>query len=86
MRVDVADLEPLGLTRYVDDDVRGTDAFFRAHRWVGEPGPVSQCDQVRWCEPDALAAHALAWLGGALREHLIDGRWLRDHPSGQVIL
>jgi ADP-ribose pyrophosphatase YjhB (NUDIX family)/ribosomal protein S18 acetylase RimI-like enzyme len=83
VRVEEADLEPLGVTRYVDDDARGIDVFFRAHRWSGEPRPASECDAVTWCEPEMLTAPSLPWLGRALREHLIDGRWLRDHPLTQ---
>jgi 8-oxo-dGTP diphosphatase len=80
VRVEESDLEPLGVTRYVDDHARGTDVFFRARRWSGEPRPASECDAVRWCEPEALPAPTLPWLGRALREHLIGGRWLRDYP------
>jgi ADP-ribose pyrophosphatase YjhB (NUDIX family)/ribosomal protein S18 acetylase RimI-like enzyme len=76
-----ADLEPLGVTRYVDGPHRGTDFFFRVRRWDGEPTATSECSQVAWFEPGRLPPDALPWLGAALRTHLLDGAWLADHPS-----
>ncbi len=81
---DIADLEPIGVTRYVDTDVRGTDFFFRARRWRGHPAPLSECSQVGWFDPAALPDDALPWLASALQRHLVDGQWLGDVPAAQV--
>jgi 8-oxo-dGTP diphosphatase len=76
VRVDVTALEPLGVTRYVDGDARGCDFYFLARAWLGEPVPTAECDEVRWCDPEALPDDALPWLPASLRRHLIDGvRW-----------
>jgi ADP-ribose pyrophosphatase YjhB (NUDIX family)/ribosomal protein S18 acetylase RimI-like enzyme len=80
VRVEVAHLRPIGVTRYVDGPHRGTDFFFLAERWQGEPRPVSECSEVGWFDPGGLPDDALPWLAGALRRHLLAGEWLDDHP------
>ncbi|GAB3590969.1 hypothetical protein GCM10027446_07450 [Angustibacter peucedani] len=81
LRAEATDLEPVGVTRYVDGPVRGTDFFFVVRRWEGEPQPTSECSEVGWFDPEHLPDDALPWLAGTLREHLLDGRWLADHPQ-----
>ncbi|MGN6242462.1 MAG: GNAT family N-acetyltransferase [Motilibacteraceae bacterium] len=81
VRADAAVLEPIGVTRYVDGPNRGTDFFFRALRWEGDPAPVAECSEVGWFDPAQLPGDALPWLGTALRHHLLDGRWMADHPA-----
>ncbi len=77
------DLVPLGVTRYVDGPVRGTDFFFRVQRWEGEPAALVECSEVGWFQPDDLPPDTLPWLPDALRTHLLQGRWLADHPDAQ---
>jgi 8-oxo-dGTP diphosphatase len=81
VQVDVATLEPLGVTRYVDGDARGCDFYFLARSWQGEPVPRAECDAVRWCDPAALPDEALPWLPASLRRHLIDNVWWDDLPA-----
>jgi 8-oxo-dGTP diphosphatase len=81
VRVDVDVLEPLGVTRYVDGDARGCDFYFLARAWLGEPVPTAECDEVRWCDPEALPDDALPWLPASLRRHLIDEVWWGDLPA-----
>jgi 8-oxo-dGTP diphosphatase len=81
VRVDVADLQPLGVTRYVDGDARGCDFYFLAHRWDGDPAPVVECDAVTWCDPEALPDPPIPWLAAALRRHLLDRIWWDDLPA-----
>ncbi len=81
VEVDVAALQPIGVTRYVDGSHRGNDFFFVAERWRGEPSPLSECSEVGWFGPDALPPDALPWLARALRRHLAERRWLDDHPE-----
>lgn len=78
LRVAVGSLEPLGVTRYVDGDVRGCDFFFRAAMWAGEPTPVAECSQVGWFAVQDLPADSLPWLAASLSEHLAAGTWFRD--------
>jgi 8-oxo-dGTP diphosphatase len=70
VRVDPAALRTLGVTRYVDADARGVDAYLLATTWDGDPRPVSECDAVGWFAPDDLPAGALPWLAQALDVHL----------------
>jgi 8-oxo-dGTP diphosphatase len=65
----------------VDGDARGCDFYFLARTWVGEPVPVDECDEVRWCDPAALPDSALPWLHASLRRHLVDGVWWEDLPA-----
>ncbi len=76
-----AALRPIGVTRYVDGPHRGTDFFFVADVWDGEPEPVAECSQVGWFDPTCVPDDALPWLGSALRVHLLGGVWLADHPA-----
>lgn len=78
----VDELEPLGVTRYVDGPHRGTDFFFLVRRWEGDPSPVSECSEVGWFDPEDLPDDALPWLTAALRRHLLERRWLADEPAG----
>ena len=80
--VDPDDLAPCGVTRWVDGEHRGTDVFFVARSWRGEPAPVLECSQVAWHDPRELPADVLPWLPRALHRHLLDGVWLDDHPAG----
>lgn len=79
--IDPADLRPIGMTRYVDGDARGTDHYFVTSTWTGVPAAVSECDAVTWADPQALPPDALPWLGQALGRHLLDGIWWDDHPE-----
>lgn len=80
--VDASTLEPLGVTRYVEGDARGCDFYFLARDWRGIPTPVAECDDLRWCDPEALPDTAIPWLAGALRRHLVDRVWWEDLPAG----
>jgi 8-oxo-dGTP diphosphatase len=80
VHVDPSDLEPFGVTRYVDGDARGCDFYFVAHRWEGDATPVVECDAVQWCDPAALPEGTLPWLPAALRRHLLDRVWWEDLP------
>ena len=78
VRVEPADVVPLGVQRYVDGGYAGVDAFFLARRWQGEPAPVSECSEVAWVDPAQLPADALAWLGPSLHRLLRQGIWLDE--------
>ncbi|HEX8497260.1 MAG TPA: NUDIX domain-containing protein [Actinomycetales bacterium] len=80
--VDPADLERLGVQRYVDGALHGVDAFFASTRWHGEPSPVSECSEVGWFQPDALPADALPWLARSLDLHLLRRVWLDELLDG----
>ncbi|MGI9092463.1 MAG: NUDIX domain-containing protein, partial [Mycobacteriales bacterium] len=78
VHVDLADLVPIGVQRYLDEGTHGVDAFFRTRRWSGEPQPVSECSQVAWFEPGDLPLDALPWLARTLRSHLLQGEWFTE--------
>ena len=74
--VDLADLSPIGVQRYLDDGMHGIDVIFLARRWSGEPRPVAECSEVGWFDPAHLPPDALPWLGPTLQTHLVQGQWL----------
>lgn len=78
IRTDPADLEPVGMARYVDGGDAGLDVFFTVHRFAGEPAPLSECDRVGWFGLDALPDPMLPWLPGSLQRHLVDGLWFDE--------
>ena len=78
VKVGVADLSPLGVSRYLDDGVHGVDAFFLATRWHGDPAPICECSEVAWFDAGALPPDSLPWLPQALAHHLVTGNWLSE--------
>lgn len=78
VRVSVSDLVPLGVTRYLDGDVHGVDAFFETTSWVGDPRAVSECSEVGWFAVDDLPPDVLPWLPPVLHAHLVEGAWLGE--------
>jgi 8-oxo-dGTP diphosphatase len=82
LSADSAHLRALGLSRYVDGDVRGADFFFLATDWQGEAAPLSECSEVAWLDPFALPPDVLPWLPGLLQHVLqreTDGQdWLTE--------
>lgn len=81
VRTDPADLEPVGMSRYVDGDVCGLDLFFSTSTFAGEPRPVSECDRIGWFSLDALPEPMLSWVPGSLRRYLVDGSWFAESLS-----
>ena len=78
VRIDVADLTPVGMIRYADPDMVGLDVYFTATRFSGEPLPVSECDAVGWYHRTELPEGSLPWLPEALRRLLDDRAWFTD--------
>lgn len=76
--LDPAELHPLGVTRYASPEAEGLDVFFLARRFAGEPQPRAECDALSWAAPADLPPDTLPWLPRALRQHLLEGRWLDE--------
>lgn len=78
VRVDPADLRPLGVSRYDLPDAAGCDFFFLAREWRGTPQPLENTSEVGWFAPDSLPADALPWLPRVLAAYLLRGEWLSE--------
>ena len=78
VRIDPADLQPIGVCRYVDDGIEGLDVFFTTSVYAGEPAPVTECDRVAWHRVDDLPAPTVPWLPDALERHVIRGVWFAE--------
>ena len=78
VRVDVADLVPVGMIRYADPDMIGLDVYFTATHFAGDPRPVTECDAVGWYHHTDLPDGALPWLAGALQRVLDERAWFTD--------
>lgn len=82
--LDPADLRFLGVVHYAAPEGEGIDFFFACSRWIGEPRPVADCDDLRWCPLDELPEATIPFVQRAIEYHLIgeqpfdeDG-WERD--------
>jgi 8-oxo-dGTP diphosphatase len=78
VRVDPADLVPVGMSRYVDGDIAGLDVFFTASTYAGDPRPISECDRVGWFGLDGLPEPMVPWLPGSLHRYLVDRIWFDE--------
>ncbi|WP_102128357.1 NUDIX domain-containing protein [Deinococcus planocerae] len=82
LRVEAADLRPLGVSRYdvlgLHGPVQGVDFLFLADRWEGEPTPLEKTSETGWFGPEALPHDCLPWLPGVLNAHLLGGAWLTE--------
>jgi 8-oxo-dGTP diphosphatase len=85
VEVDPADLDPVGVQRYLDGAWHGVDVLFRTRRWTGTPRPVAECSDLDWFPPDDLPADALPWLAPTLQLHLDRGTWFLEtgFPTGE---
>lgn len=71
-------LRILGVTHYTSEAGDGLDFFFRATRWAGEPTPVADCDDLRWCDLDNLPELTIPFVRRALEQHLLAGVWFDE--------
>lgn len=72
-KIDPADLRFLGVVHYASPGGEGIDLFFACARWAGEPRPVADCDDLRWCPPDALPEETIPFVRRAIERHLLGG-------------
>ncbi|MFC4453281.1 NUDIX domain-containing protein [Deinococcus sonorensis] len=77
LTVDPGELQPIGVSRYVDGGTEGADFFFRTAQWDGEAHPRSECSEVGWFAPDQLPHDTLPWLPGLLTR-LLAGEWYSE--------
>jgi 8-oxo-dGTP diphosphatase len=76
--IDPADLQPLGVVHYTSPTGEGVDFFFTATRWTGDPAPLADCDDLRWCHPDALPANTIPFIRRAITHHLLNHHWFDE--------
>lgn len=82
LQVNPEGLRALGVSRYDLGESWGTDFFFLATEWAGEPSPCDNTSEVGWFAPDHLPPDSLPWLPGALGAHL-SGAWLTEQLSSE---
>lgn len=73
--LDSADLRFLGVAHYTSPEGEGVDFFFACRRWSGEPRPIADCDELRWCRLDDLPETTIPFVRHAIEHHL-----LSEHP------
>lgn len=81
VEVDPAALTALGVTRYVDGELRGCSFFYLATTWGGDPQPLAECSEVGWHDPADLPADSLPWLRATLTHQLDPATWLHESLS-----
>lgn len=74
IEIDPADLAFLGVVHYASPDGEGVDFFFGCSRWEGEPRPVADCDELRWCPVDRLPEETIPFVRRAVELHLLGGQ------------
>jgi len=82
VELEPAALAVIGVTHYTSPTGDGVDFFFRATRWTGEPTAVAECDDLRWCSPDALPENTIPFVRRAVEHHLLAWAWFDE--SGWV--
>ncbi|MDV6374234.1 NUDIX domain-containing protein [Deinococcus arenicola] len=82
LRVEVASLRALGVSRFDIDGLQGTDFLFTTRQWAGEPTPLDNTSEVGWFAPDALPDDCLPWLPDVMNAHLLNGVWLTEQLDG----
>ncbi len=78
VELEAAALAVVGVTHYTSPTGDGIDFFFRAARWAGEPTTVTECDDLRWCHPDALPENTIPFVRRAVERHLLAGAWFDE--------
>jgi hypothetical protein len=68
----------IGVTHYNSPDGEGIDFFLTASRWTGDPYPRAECDDVKWCSPDALPENTIPFVRRAIAHHLIADVWFDE--------
>lgn len=71
--LDPVDLRFLGVVHYTSPTGEGIDFFFACSRWTGEPHPVADCDELRWCALDELPETTIPFVRHTIEHHLIGG-------------
>lgn len=82
LRVEVASLQPLGVSRFDIGGMQGTDFLFLTREWAGKPAPLDKTSEVGWFAPDALPDDCLPWLPAVLEALLTRGAWLTEQLEG----
>lgn len=78
VELDPAHLRMVGVSHYRTAHGEGINFFLTATRWNGEPYARSECDEVRWCAPDALPPLTQPFVRHALEHHLLAGQWFDE--------
>jgi 8-oxo-dGTP diphosphatase len=80
IEVDPTDLTAVGVTHYNSPVGEGIDFFLSATRWRGEPRNVEPdfCDDLRWCQLDALPENTIPFVRRAAEHHLTAGVWFDE--------
>lgn len=73
VEIDPGDLRFIGVVHYSSPEGEGVDFFFTCSRWAGEPRPVADCDELRWCPPGDLPERTIPFVRRAITLHLRDG-------------
>ena len=73
VEIDPIDLDFIGVTHYDSPTGEGIDFFFKVTRWIGEPYPRIECDDLRWCSLDTLPENTIPFVRRAIEHHLQAG-------------
>ena len=73
VEISPADLIFIGVTHYNSPTDEGVDIFFKATKWKGEPYPVKECDELKWCSFNQLPENIIPFVRRAIEHHLQAG-------------
>ena len=82
--IDPADLRFLGVVHYASPAGEGVDFFFACSRWAGEPRPVADGDELRWCPPHELPEGTIPFVRRAIERHLLGGHQFDEDGWGDA--
>lgn len=78
VEIEPDDLKVVGVAHHFSQTQEGIVFFLCTTRWMGEPYPRSECDELRWCLTRDLPEQTVYYVRRAIEQHLHSGEWFDE--------